>query len=94
MNNKLYVTATTGASVHLINANTIDKIAKISRGKCLTTIKNKSIQIENDEILTNHRQLQTQWFEKNFLICDEISLCGCAKLNKINVNQACLPSSL
>jgi hypothetical protein len=52
MNNKLYVTATTGASVHLINANTIDKIAKISRGKCLTTIKNKSIQIENDEILT------------------------------------------
>lgn len=86
MNNKLYVTATTGAAAHLINANTIDKIAKISRGKCLTTIKNKSIQIENDEILTNHRQLQSQWLEKDFLICDEISLCGCVKLNKINVN--------
>ena len=73
---KLFVTATTGVVATLINGSTIDSLCQLKRS---TTDDD-----DTDEVPFPFEMIDNIWATCDFLILDEISMLGCAKIAKIS----------
>jgi len=77
---KLFVAATTGFTASLIGGSTIDSLCKLRRRKG----RSKDGENRELEVDFNTETVDNSWAMCEFIIIDEVSMLGCAKLAKVS----------
>jgi PIF1-like helicase len=79
---KLFVCVTTGVAANLIRGITVDSLLKLRRRRGRYK---ESDEIEQESGSSNYAQVaENAWLTRDFLILNEVSMLGCAKLTRIS----------